>query len=183
MAKRAPSRRATRAVIIGFMVVFAGEAGLLGACSCFSNTLLALGIQPPVDPVAELHPELPISVARIRSALDRPAPLRLTLPASHADFHIEIRVRPLYSPNLLGPVETLWTVPTGPVPPGGLHAFEQRQQLRQTWSQPMFSVDLLSIGSAVHRAIANSRRAGAEKAARDDVQRALAEFCATHDCP
>jgi hypothetical protein len=171
--------------MIGFMVVFAGEAGLPGVCSGFSTTLLALGIQPAVEPTSDaaLHPELPVSVARIRSALDRPAPLRLTLPESHADFHIEIRVRPLYSPNLLGPVETLWTVPTGPVPPGGLHAFEQRQQLRETWSQPMFSVDLLSIGTAVHRAIANSRRAGAEKAARDDVQRALAEFCATHDCP
>ena len=146
---------------------------------------LALGIQPPVEPTSapEVNPELPVSVARIRSALDRPAPLRLTLPESHADFHIEIRARPLYSPNLLGPVETLWTTPAGPVPPGGLHAFEQRQQLRETWSQPMISVDLLSIGTALHRTIANARRAGAEKAARDEVQRALAEFCATHDCP
>jgi len=146
---------------------------------------LALGIQPPVEPTSapEVNLELPVSVARIRSALERPAPLRLTLPESHADFHIEICARPRYSANLLGPVETLWTTPTGPVPPGGLHAFEQRQQLRETWSQPMISVDLLSIGTAVHRAIANARRAGAEKAARDEVQRALAEFCATHDCP
>jgi hypothetical protein len=146
---------------------------------------LALGIQPPGDPTSatEVHPALPVSVARIRAALDRPSPLRLTLPDSHADFHIEIRVRPLYSPNLLGPVETLWTVVPGPVPPGGLRAFEQRQQLRETWSQPMIPVDLLSIGTAVRKAIANSRRAGAEKAARDEVQRALAEFCATHACP
>ena len=36
----------------------------------------------------------------------------------------------------------------------------------------MISVDLLSIGTAVHNAIANARRAGAEKAARDEVQRA-----------
>jgi hypothetical protein len=37
-SKRAPARRA---VIIGITVVFAGEAGLPGACSRFSDTLLA----------------------------------------------------------------------------------------------------------------------------------------------
>jgi hypothetical protein len=145
---------------------------------------LAIGMQQPADPTsaAEVNLQLPVSLARIRSALDRPARLRLTLPESKADFHIEIRQRPLYSPNLLGPVERLWTTATGPVPPGGLHAFEQRQQLRQPWSQPMFAVDLLSIGTALRAAMANVRRAGAEKAARDEVQRALAEFCATHGC-
>ena len=71
----------------------------------------------------------------------------------------------------------------GPVPPGGLHAFEQRQRLRDPWSQPMLSVDLLSIGSAVRQAVANARRASAEKAAREEVRRALEAFCATHDCP
>src|SRR6266571_2520574 len=38
--ERAPSRRATRAVILDLWPFFAGEAGLLGACSCFSDTLL-----------------------------------------------------------------------------------------------------------------------------------------------
>jgi hypothetical protein len=146
---------------------------------------LALGIQFPLDPITatEVTPELPVSLAHIRSALARPAPLRLTLPESHADFHVEVRERLLYSPSLLGPVETLWTTPTGPVPAGGLYAFEQRQHLRAPWSQPMMSIDLLSVGTAFHSAIANARRAGAEKAARDEVQRALAEFCATHECP
>ena len=39
-AERAPSRRAARAVIALIIGVFAGEAGLLGACSPFSDTLL-----------------------------------------------------------------------------------------------------------------------------------------------
>jgi choline-sulfatase len=39
--ERAPSRRATRAVIIERWLFFAGDDGLLGACSCFSDTLLA----------------------------------------------------------------------------------------------------------------------------------------------
>jgi uncharacterized protein len=40
--ERAPSRRATRAVIIQLMDCLAGAAGLLGACSCFSYTLLGV---------------------------------------------------------------------------------------------------------------------------------------------
>jgi hypothetical protein len=153
-------------------------AGLIGLA-------LSIGLQQPVDPVSppDANRELPVSLARIRVALDRPAPLRLTLPESKADFHIEIRPRLLYSPSLLGPVETLWSTTTAPVPPGGLHAFEQRQRLGDPWSQPMMSVDLLSIGSAVRKAVANARRSSAEKAAREEVRRALAEFCATHDCP
>src|SRR5438552_795225 len=41
--RHAPGRRATRAVIFTSCLFFAGEAGLLGACSCFSDTLLAWG--------------------------------------------------------------------------------------------------------------------------------------------
>jgi hypothetical protein len=47
----------------------------------------------------------------------------------------------------------------------------------------MFALDLLSIGSAVQKAVANARRSRAEQAARDEVRRALTEFCATHECP
>jgi hypothetical protein len=39
--ERAPGRRAARALIFRSWLFFAGEAGLLGACSCFSDTLLA----------------------------------------------------------------------------------------------------------------------------------------------
>jgi hypothetical protein len=144
---------------------------------------LALGFQLPADPAwPPESAELPVSLTRIRTALDNPAPLRLTLPEPQADFRVEIRQRPLYSPNLLGPVESLWSPIPGRVPPGGLYAFEQRQRLGEPWSQPMLSIDLLSIGSAVQKAIANARRTRAEQAARDEVQRALAEFCAVHDC-
>jgi hypothetical protein len=146
---------------------------------------MAIGMQQPVDPAfpADTSRELPVSLTRIRTALDRPAWLRLTLPESNADFHIEIRERPLYSPHLLGPVESLWSTTPGPVPPGGLHAFEQRQRLGEHWSQPMLSVDLLSIGAALRKSIADARRSSAEKAAREEVQRAIAEFCAAHECP
>jgi|SRR5206468_3816498 len=146
---------------------------------------LAIGMQPPADPgsTPEPHPDLPVSISHIRAALDRPPSLRLTIPESKPTFRVEIRERPLYSPNLLGPVERLWSTTTGPVPPGGLYAFEQRQRLGNQWTQPLFSVDLLSIGAALHNAIANAHRSSAERAARDEVRRAFAEFCAAHDCP
>ena len=47
--ERAPSRRATRARIRQIIGVFAGEAGLLGACSCFSDTLPAGGLSGVTD--------------------------------------------------------------------------------------------------------------------------------------
>jgi len=144
---------------------------------------LAIGMQPPADPGSAPgpKPELPVSVSRIRAALAAPAPLRLALPPPKPTFRVEIRERLLYSPNLLGPVEQLWSTTTGPVPPGGLYGFEQAQRLGQ-WSPPLFSVDLLAVGGAVQKAVANARRSRAEKGARDEVQRALAEFCAMYEC-
>jgi len=144
---------------------------------------LALAVQAPVEPgpVTASARELPVSVSRVRAALDRPAPLRLTVPEPKPTYRVQIREHLLYSPNLLGPVEQLWSTTTGPPPPGGLYAYEQRQRLGQ-FSQPLYLMDLLSVGGAIRNAIANARRSGAEKAAREDVQRALAEFCATHEC-
>jgi hypothetical protein len=144
---------------------------------------LALGPQQPADAgPSKAISELPVSLVRIQRELHRPAPLQLTLPEVPAHFHVEIRERPLYSANLLGPVEELWSTRTGAVPRGKLNAFEQRQHTGEQWSQPLVSADLSSIGAAFKRAIAAARRAHAERAAREDVQREVAEFCATHDC-
>jgi len=144
---------------------------------------LAIGGQSPAEPrsAAEAAPALPVSLSRIRAALEVRTPLRVTLPAPTPTFRVEIREQLLYSPHLLGPVEQLWSTTPGPIPPSGLQSFEQRQRLGP-WSTPLFSMDLLSIGGALQRAFANARRARAENAARDEVQRELAEFCATHEC-
>jgi hypothetical protein len=146
---------------------------------------LALGMQQGGDlaPARDAMPELSVSLTRIHRALDRPAPLRIRLPEPQADFHVEIRRQPLYSANLLGPVESLWSPTTSPAPAGGLYGFDQRQRLGQQWSQPMFAVDLLSIGSALQKAVAAARRSRAEQSAQEEVRRARAEFCATHECP
>ena len=57
-AERAPSRRATRARIRQIIGVFAGEAGLLGACSCFPDTLLEPdATYEKADPTVRLKPD------------------------------------------------------------------------------------------------------------------------------
>jgi hypothetical protein len=70
-----------------------------------------------------------------------------------------------------------------PFRPAG-YAFEQRQRAGQAWlGQPLIQVDLLATGHAIGAAVGKVRRARAEHAAREEVQRALTEFCATHNWP
>jgi hypothetical protein len=53
--ERAPSRRATRASIFKLWLFFVGEADLLGACSRFSDTLLAERTQRTRRRVCDNH--------------------------------------------------------------------------------------------------------------------------------
>jgi hypothetical protein len=64
----------------------------------------------------------------------------------------------------------------GPVPPGGLYAYEQRRILGQP--AQVGGVDILPLFTGLAKAIGNARRARAEAAAREEVERAMAEFCA-----
>src|SRR5438093_4270483 len=56
--ERAPSRRATRALIFKLWLFFAGAAGLLGACSRFSDTLLGMTIERTDGAAAALEPQV-----------------------------------------------------------------------------------------------------------------------------
>jgi hypothetical protein len=120
---------------------------------------------------------LPVSISRIRNALKKPEGLRVR-PAPRADFKVEINEAQRFRDLL-----DLLDFGSGPVAPGGWYAFQQRQLLGQQQSQPLVSFDAGAMGQAVGSAIANARRARAERLARDEVQRALIEFCATHECP
>jgi hypothetical protein len=107
------------------------------------------GSTPPVDPSPE-------SIARVRAALEKPPPI-LTPPDTKADFslHIEQRV----------PLQEIFESPpwaTSGVAPG--------------WggggsSTPLVSVDVLPLLQA-------AIRAQAERAAREEVKRAIADYCA-----
>jgi hypothetical protein len=119
---------------------------------------------------------LPVSLSRIRGALNKPEGLRVR-PAPLADFKVEINEAQRFRDLL-----DLLDFGSGPVAPGGWYSAQQRQLLGQQ-SQPLVNFDAGAIGQAVGSAISKARRARAERIARDEVQRALIEFCATHECP
>jgi hypothetical protein len=124
-------------------------------------------------------PKLPVSLNRIREMLGQPVGLRVMLPERKVDFRVDVHER---QPAM----ELLDTLDfrSGPVPPGGLYAFEQRQRAGQAWSQqPLIQVDLLAIAQSLGTAAGKARRTAAENAARQEVVNALREFCATHNCP
>ena len=123
--------------------------------------------------------DLPTSLSRIRAALKKPEPpRRIMKPPSQADFNVQVLEKQRFSDLL-----SLIDFGSGPVAPGGWYAYQQRQVLGQQQSQPLFSVDMLSIGSAVGSAVSKARRDRAERLAREEVQRALVDFCAERECP
>jgi hypothetical protein len=131
------------------------------------GTLLLQAAEPP--PASST----PVSVERVRAGLERPATLIVDLPAPAATFRVEITKHPYFTE--LPPLD-FGTGPRGPDLPDWI----PHQPLPQVGSAPpVAGVDLLALARAVHRKWAAERRAGAERAAREEVQRALQEFCAT----
>lgn len=121
----------------------------------------------------------PHSINRIRKMLDQPADLRLPTLEPTAAFKVEVREWQLF----LEPLFKASDFDGGPLPPGGLYAFEQRQRLGGEWKgQPLIEVDLLPVGKTLGMAIRNALHSRARSAALEDVQRTVAEFCATHSC-
>src|SRR5436309_12281837 len=60
--ERAPGRSARRAIIVKLWLFFAGGAGLLGACSCFEDTLLAIAL------IRDPHAQTPAGTAEPQPA-------------------------------------------------------------------------------------------------------------------
>ena len=149
----------------------------LPASAAFGLTLL-LGVQEPAVAPGNVPPrQLPVSFARIRRELKKPAPPRLFVPPSQADFSIQVIEKQRFQDLL-----SLLDFGGGPVAPGGLYAHQQRQVLGQQQSQPLFNVDVMAAGGAVVNAISKARRARAERLAREEVRGALVDFCAARGC-
>jgi len=133
---------------------------------------------------------LPVSVDKIRQALEQPPAPPLRGLDEQPTFRVEIR-----ETQRLEELMQSLTFDTGPVPPGGVYGYDQQQSIWSKQQHPemqpygAFSQgqlltialeNLLEKYLAAHigHAIADSQRAAAEAAAREEVRRALDAFWA-----
>src|SRR5262245_7432623 len=143
-------------------------------------------------PDAKVNPELPVSLDRIREALDRPAAPGQLLKAldRKPDYRIEIREKQ----KLEELIATL-DFKSGPTPAGGIYAAEQQRMLFPPVDNPLAQpyaafnqAELATIlvenlvgrylVSKAASAITKAQREAAEAAARREVEEAIIDFCA-----
>jgi len=118
--------------------------------------LLAIALALAADQTTAPNPEpRDEQVERIRAALEKP-PSKLTVPEVKADFKVHIEVR--------RPLQEIFDTPPWQLPPLG-------------WRPPAVGFDLLSLFGKVAGGVADAKRAHDQRAARDEVQRAIAAYC------
>jgi hypothetical protein len=120
----------------------------------------ALGLFAAMATAAHLHAQ-DASIAdadRIRAALQKP-PSKLTLQPRVADFTVHIEKR--------RPMQDIFDVPPWQLPPIG-------------WQPPAWGtgINLMNLVSYVARSVSDAKRGRDERLAREDVQRAIADYCA-----
>jgi hypothetical protein len=133
----------------------------------------AIAAQSPQAPPPATNAATIVSLERIRAALDRPAPLRLPSEGPKPDFVVNV-IEKSWFDRVMPPVDFR----SGPVPPGGLYAYEQQQRLDPTAPIPLFSIPLLPIISSIAHGFSNARDAQSSASAHREVLRAVAEYCA-----
>jgi hypothetical protein len=111
---------------------------------------------------------LPFSLSRIREGLKKPEG-KLATPARQADFTVDIAEEQRFQDLV-----DLLDFSASPVLPAVWFGGSQTQSL--------FNVSLTGIGQSVARSVSKARRERAERLAQEEVQRALNQFCATHEC-
>jgi len=118
---------------------------------------------------------LPVSLERIREGLASTAPPILDALDRQPTFRVEVKQ---HRPNFMEEMFPPGSFDGGPVPPRGLYGYEQQRRLFPNSTSALFTIDVLPVFRALVSAIGDARRANAATAARAEVQRAMAEFCA-----
>jgi hypothetical protein len=149
--------------------------------------------KPSSPPSAEdaRRDELPVSLERIREGLATgPSTLSLGALEKPPDFKVEVQER-----RVIEEILAALDFKTGPVPAGGLYAYEQQRQLFNPVDRPLaqpyaaFSAgeaiviaieNLIGkyLGGRLADAVSSAERAKAEAAARRDVAGAIEKYCA-----
>jgi hypothetical protein len=149
--------------------------------------------QPPASPRQDESLSLPVSLDRIKDALAQAPAVPLIRLDDLPHFKLEVRERQrIKIEDLIATMDFR----SGPAVAGGPYAFEQNRLVHPTVDNPLrqpyaaFSQpELLTIvienlamkylGGKALNAVTSAERARAEQAARDEVQRALADFWAS----
>ena len=118
--------------------------------------------------------DLPVSLERIREGLASDKPSILDALDRQPNFRVEVEEKRPNFAEMFPP----GSFDGGPVPPGGLYAYEQQRMLFPNSTPAVFSFDTLPVFRQLVNAISEARRARAAAAAREEVERAMAEFCA-----
>ena len=121
---------------------------------------------------------LPVSISRIREGLKRPEP-RLSAPPIQADYRVSVDEKQRFEDLLL----LLDFSGTRATVPGGWNVFQHQQAVAAGSSQPLVSVNAMGALTSTASAIVRARRERAERLAREEVERALIDYCSTHECP
>lgn len=140
-------------------------------------------------------PSLPVSLEHIREGLKRQATESLLKRAEiPADFRVHI-IEQQKLDDMLSKLDFKSGV--GPIPAGGIYAYEQQRRLFNPVDQPLaqpysaFSGgELITIalqnlvarylGGALIDSISDAERARAERAAREEVERDITTYCRRH---
>ena len=163
-------------LVIAAFLVASPAAGQNGASSPFANAESKTQDAPALN--------IPVSLDNIRDGLSRP-PALLGLDRK-PDFSVTIEQQQRLE-ELFRSLEFRM----GPPPPGGLYAYEQQRLLFSKTADPLVQpFAAFSGGQLITLAIENlvgkylfdrmtgGQRAKAEKVARKEVVRAIADFCA-----
>jgi hypothetical protein len=148
-------------------------------------------VQTP-SPAPNLTPafDLPVSLDRIRKELERPPLLSIKGVRDQPTFRVEVQER-----NRLQDIISTLDFSGGPVPAGGLYAAEMQRVMFPSVSNPLrqpFAAfnqpELMTIiietiaGTYLVKkaagAATKAEREAAEAAARDDLRRAVLQYCA-----
>jgi hypothetical protein len=163
----------------------------------FTATLIAAPLEaqqaapsaPQDESTRDQGPPLPVSIAKIREALETTPTLSLRTADERPTFRIQIREKQKLEELLA----TLKFTPV-PVPAGGVYMAEQNRimfpwvdnPLRQqfgAFSQSELLTILIEnligkhLGGKAMNAISKAERARAEAAARDEVRSTIAQYC------
>jgi hypothetical protein len=137
-------------------------------------TAVPVAAQDDQQPLDRRVLDLPVSLERIREGLTSDKPSILDALDVQANFRVEVEEKRPSFVEMFSPE----SFKGGPVPPGGLYAYEQQRMLFPNSTPALISFDTLPVFRGIVNAIGDMRRARAAAAARAEVERAMAEFCA-----